>query len=228
MEKMPLSDLIINGVSGAGGGTYDNVRIDGVGKVNGAIEARSFKGNGHVHLNDDVKAIEVECNGIMNVKGSLRFGNMKADGLLTIKGGLSGESCALNGMINVKGDCELENLTGRGGFTVGGLLSAGKVEFCLQGQSKANEIGVESLVIRQENKGVWSKLWSGMIPKLKPELRVGIIEGDYIDLENTIADIVRGNVVMIGPGCSIGRVEYRSKLTVYPGVRIMKEEKISE
>lgn len=67
-----------------------------------------------------------------------------------------------------------------------------------------------------------------MIPKLKSELHAGVIEGDYIDLEFTTADIVRGNVVIIGNGCSIGRVEYHSKLTVYHGAKIVKEEKVSD
>ncbi|AJS59534.1 hypothetical protein [Paenibacillus sp. IHBB 10380] len=228
MEKNQLSDLIINGVSQAAGGTYDNVRIDGVGKVSGSIEARIFKGNGHMHFKADITAGEMECNGTMNVKGNLRFGTMKADGMINIGGGLSGECCMLNGFISIKGDCELENFTGEGGFTVGGLLSAGQVDFRLHGQGKVSEIGVESLVIRQANKGVWSKIWSGMIPKFKPELRVGTIEGDHIDLEFTTADVVRGNIVIIGQGCTIGRVEYRSQLSVHPGARIMKEEKMSD
>jgi cytoskeletal protein CcmA (bactofilin family) len=228
MEEYPLSDLVINGVSGAAGGTYENVRIEGVGKVSGTIVARRFNGNGHIRLKADITADELECNGTMNVKGNMKFGNMKADGLLTIGGAVSGESCELNGMMSIKGDCELEHFTGNGGFTVGGLLSAGQLDFCLQGQGKASEIGVESLVIRQANNGMWNKLFSGIIPKLKPELRVGVIEGDYIDIEYTNADIVRGNVVIIGQGCSIGRVEYRSKLSVHPGATIMKEEKVND
>lgn len=228
MEKNQLSDLIINGVSGAGGGNYNNVKIDGVGKVNGSIVACNFRGNGVMQFKADITTEEMECNGRMSLNGNLRFRNMKADGMLTIGGGLSGESCTLNGMMSIKGDCELENFTGRGGFTVGGLLSAGQMEFILQGQGKANEIGVESLVIRQEKPGVWSKLWSGFIPKLKSELHAGVIEGDYIDLEFTTADIVRGNILVIGNGCVIGRVEYRSKLTVHPGAKIVKEEKVSD
>lgn len=40
-----------------------------------------------------------------------------------------------------------------------------------------------------------------------------MIEGDDIYLENTKADIVRGNKVKIGPGCQIGVVEYRDDFT---------------
>lgn len=38
---------------------------------------------------------------------------------------------------------------------------------------------------------------SGIIPKLRSELRARTIEGDFIDLEYTIADVIRGNIVIV-------------------------------
>lgn len=67
-----------------------------------------------------------------------------------------------------------------------------------------------------------------MIPKLKIGLRAKLIEGDTLDLEYASADVVRGGTVIIGEGCSIGRVEYRSGLTVHPGAQVGEEEKIGE
>lgn len=219
-------DLVIAGVGGASGGTYDTVRIDGVGTVNGSVEARIVTGNGHINMKGDLRAGELECNGNMNVKGGLTVDTLKAEGMLRIGGALRGESCVLSGVISTKADCELEELTGEGAFTVNGLLSAGHVDFVLQGPGKANEIGVESLVIRQNNQGAWNRLLGGIFPKLKSELNAGTIEGDFIDVEYTNADVVRGNIVIIGEGCTIGAVEYRSQLTVHPGARVGRDEKI--
>ncbi|MNM87634.1 hypothetical protein D3C81_998220 [compost metagenome] len=153
---------------------------------------------------------------------------MQLDGMMTIVRDLRGESCSLNGMLSINGDCELEDLSGEGIFTVSGLLSAGHVDFRLQGQAKAGEIGVESLVIRKVDGGVWNKLASGFIPKLRPELITRSIEGDVLDLEFTTADVVRGGNVKIGQGCSIGRVEYLTELTVHPDARVGKVEKSGE
>jgi len=224
LEKLP--DLIIEGVSGASGGTYDKVRIEGVGRVDGGITANVFKGNGQIRVKGDLAAGELECNGTMNVRGSLSIGSMKVDGILKIGEGLSGENCRLNGLLRIGGDCELENFEGEGGFVIDGLLSAGHLDFRLQGAGRAREIGVESIVIRQTAAGVWSKLWSRIFPKFKPELVAEVIEGDFIDLEYTKADIVRGNVVIIGRGCSIGLLEYRSERTVHPDAQIGKESKL--
>jgi len=226
VNKQLLPDLIINGVSNAAGGTYDRVTIDGVGKVKGNLTSNVFKGNGTLRIKGDLSARDLNCNGTMNVKGNLRFDTMKADGMFEVVGGLRGEHCILNGFIKVRGNCEVEDLNGEGGFTIDGLLSAGHVDFQLHGSGKVREIGVESILIRQANIGVWSKLWSGIFPQFKPELRAGIIEGDLIDLEYATADIVRGNKVIIGQGCSIGLVEYRSELMVLPGAVIGKEVKI--
>jgi len=42
------------------------------------------------------------------------------------------------------------------------------------------------------------------------ELKVDIIEGDDVYLENTIAKIVRGDNINLGPGCKIELVEYKN------------------
>ena len=51
-------------------------------------------------------------------------------------------------------------------------------------------------------------------------LAAKVIEGDDIYLENTTADMVRGNKVKIGPGCQIGVVEYRDDFTHDPKATI--------
>ncbi|MDQ0192892.1 hypothetical protein [Paenibacillus wynnii] len=226
MNKNQLPDMIISGVSDAAGGSYDQVIIDGVGRIKGAVTSRVFRGNGNIHVMGDLAAEELDCNGTMNVRGNISFDTMRADGMFKVKGALRGERFNLNGLINIQGNCELEEFKGEGGFTIDGLLSAGHVDFQLQGSGKAREIGVESIVILQANIGVWSKLWSGIFPTFKPELVTGTIEGDHINLEYTTAEIVRGNTVIIGPGCKIGLVEYRSELSVHPASVIGKEEKI--
>lgn len=83
-------------------------------------------------------------------------------------------------------------------------------------------------MIRKKGNAAWGRLLGGMIPKLKIGLRAKLIEGDMLDLEYTSADVVRGGTVIIGQGCSIGRVEYRTGLTVHPDAQVGKEEKIGE
>lgn len=228
MEKNELPDLVMDGVNTAAGGRYHSVNINGVSKINGALSAHTYSCDGVMKQNGDLSAEELEMNGTLNLKGNLQVGGMKLNGVVNGEGSLRGERCEMDGMLKLKGNCELEELTGEGVFTVGGLLSAGRIEFGLQGHSEAGEIGVESLVIRKKGNAAWGRLLGGMIPKLKIGLRAKLIEGDTLDLEYTSADVVRGGTVIIGQGCSIGRVEYRAGLTVHPGAQVGKEEKIGE
>lgn len=220
MENNSLPDLSVNGVSDAVGGKYGNVKIDGVIKVVGDIEARSFKLNGVIRTTGSVKSESFECDGTLKVAGSLSAGKMRMNGLVNVEGALSGEHLLLNGLLKIKGDCEFERVEGEGGFDVDGLLNAGSINLKLQGRGKAREIGVESLYIRQGAKSLWSKVWKWLFPKFKPELQAGVIEGDDIDVEHTKADVIRGSRVVIGKGSVIGRVEYRTELKVHPGATI--------
>ncbi|MFC5530066.1 hypothetical protein [Cohnella yongneupensis] len=225
MIKSGLPDLVVNGVSTAAGGTYGNVKIDGVGKVSGDIDAKTIKANGVIRMNGAVKAEEMDCDGKLTVGGNLAVGRIRLDGLVSVKGIMSGEHLDLHGLINVKGDCEIEKFDGEGVFEVDGLLSVGTLNIKLQGRAKAREIGVESMVIRQVPRSVWSKLWSWMSTKFVPELQATTIEGDDIDLEYTKAQVVRGNRVVIGKGCVIDRVEYKTELKVNPGATIKERVK---
>ncbi|WP_157243769.1 hypothetical protein [Paenibacillus jilunlii] len=228
MDKGGSADLLIAGIGGAAGGTYNHVSLEGVSRINGPVTAMTFTGNGRMRLGGSLTVEQIETNGDLKIGGGLRIGTMKHDGLLKVDGGLLGESFTLNGVADIKGDCELEKFTAEGVVTIGGFLSAGCVELVLQGQAKVKELGVESLVIRKGESGVWNKLAGGIIPKLRAELQARVIEGDFLDLEFTTAEVVRGAVIIIGEGCSIGRVEYRDRLTVHPGASVGMEEKTGE
>jgi len=56
-------------------------------------------------------------------------------------------------------------------------------------------------------------------------LDVEAVEGDELDLEWTVAEVVRGRVVKLGPGCKIGRVEYSESLEVSPQAEVREEVK---
>ncbi|WP_342561717.1 hypothetical protein NST84_18925 [Paenibacillus sp. FSL R7-0345] len=228
MDEQQLPDLLLTGVTGGAGGRYNKVSLDGVCKVNGNVSARMFQGNGVITVLGDAVTEELQANGKIKINGSLQAERIGGDGLVTVNRDLRGESCRLNGKLNVKGNCDLEELNGEGVFEIKGLLSAGHVNFTLHGQAKAGGIGVESLVIRSLDGGIWNKLASSIISKLKAQLITTIIEGDVLDLECTSAEVVRGGVVRIGPGCSIGRVEYLTELTVHPDAAVGRVEKNGE
>ncbi|XID95851.1 polymer-forming cytoskeletal protein [Paenibacillaceae bacterium WGS1546] len=225
MEQDMKPDLVINGVSTAGGGEYAKVRIDGVGTVEGDVATERFDCNGMTKIRGRLHADSADIDGMFTIEGNLSARSATVDGHAKVKGSVKADGLAVNGLLNVAGDCEIEHLRLEGAFDVRGLLNAGELSVMLHGKGKAREIGVESIRVRRKSRGPWGKLLTWIIPHYSPELETYSIEGDDIDLEYTEATAVRGNRVIVGKGCKIDLVEYRTELYVHPSAKIGKEVK---
>ncbi|MCY9512844.1 bactofilin family protein [Paenibacillus apiarius] len=220
--------LKIMGSSCAEGGTYDKVSILGDGEVNGNVECRLFTCAGTARVHGHVKSEEMKIRGTSHMEGSLlarklavqgqsdftdsvKAQEANISGMVNIGGSLQGERLKLRGSVEVQGDCEIETISAVGSFAVHGLLNVGSLDLRINWHCQAKEIGGESIMVRKGG-GLTNML--KFIPGIfqaMPDARLtsDIIEGDHIELEHTTAGIVRGNHVKIGPGCEIGRVEYR-------------------
>jgi cytoskeletal protein CcmA (bactofilin family) len=218
-------DLIINGIGYAAAGHYSHVDINGVGTLNGDIFSQSMKANGRIKALGAIRTYKLDCDGTLKVEGNLQAEETRIDGTAKVEGSLSGEKLELRGLLNIAGDCELEQFNVQGGFTIGGLLNVGKLDLDVFARSQVREIGGEFIRVRKTS-GKWKGLWKWVLPSFTPELQVSVIEGDVIELEMTTASIVRGNRIIIGKGCSIGRVEYSGELKVLPGATVGEEIRI--
>ncbi|OXS53999.1 hypothetical protein B1A99_27580 [Cohnella sp. CIP 111063] len=228
MNQPAQGDLVINGVSTASGGQYGRVKIDGVGTVEGDIVCADFDCNGMTKIRGSLAADTMDADGMFTIDGHLSAARSFVDGHMKVRGSLKGDSFSVNGLIRVDGNCEIESFRAEGAFEVGGLLNVGTMDVLLQGRGKAGEIGGESIRVVRKSSGPLNKLLSWFVPRLATELHVESIEGDVIDLEYTQAEVVRGNRVRIGKGCTIGLVEYRTEFSAHPGAKIGKEAKVGD
>ena len=237
-------------ISGAGtisGGTYDRVSISGAGKVTGDLSADEIKisGSGKIQgkteatliaasgsavFSQDVIADEMKVSGSARVDGQVRVKELKCSGTFKTVKGIASEYIKVSGDLRVGEDVEAEIFKASGGFKIGGLLSADRVEIKLGGRCQAREIGGERIEV---TRGGWREkgiLLDGLIKLFTgggtAELHTTQIEGDEILLEDTIAEIVRGKTVEIGPGCRIGLVEYSESLKIHPDAVVEKQTKI--
>lgn len=217
-------NLTINGSGDYPGGYYSKISIRGDGNIVSDVECDTLKIYGTCEAFENVKAESVRVLGEAEVKGNMRtnemliLGNMMIGGkselrkikiLGTLESGenLSGDVADIKGSLSVKGDVEYEEFVLNGGLEVKGLLNADKIKIVLRfGESMLEEIGGGKISIKRK---------SALLPfgDHDASLSVKVIEGDEIFLENTKADVVRGNKVKIGSGCHIGLVEYTEDLT---------------
>ncbi|MEK4513032.1 hypothetical protein [Paenibacillus sp. FSL K6-2524] len=222
-KNLKHSDLKIVGDSGSNGGVFNKVNIVGNAEINGDIDCQTFKCTGTAEIGGSLTSNVFKTTGDVITKGSLRGGEVNLTGNLNIRGsltvtkaqlngeiqieeGIAGDEIGIYGNCTVKGDCQVEHFRLKGAAQVDGMLNAERVEMKLLGLSRAKEIVGGHIRIQPHSSWRWMSLLKN---SGAPELKVEVIEGDVIWLEHTVADVVRGGDVTIGPGCRIGLVEYR-------------------
>jgi cytoskeletal protein CcmA (bactofilin family) len=232
------NNLIINGSGDYPGGIYEKISIRGEGTIVNDVECDVFhvygtsevkeniktgsvKVLGEAEINGNIAAEETLIMGTMSVGHKALLKKLKVFGTLDTGGSISGNEANIKGSISVKGDAEFEEFSSSGGFEIKGLLNAETIKVSLRyGESTAEEIGGGKITIKRKR--------NSLIPFVGQEgtLAAKLIEGDEIVLENTRADIVRGNKVKIGPGCEIGLVEYRTNFSEDSNSSIKTSKKI--
>ncbi|MGG1658892.1 polymer-forming cytoskeletal protein [Brevibacillus sp. NRS-1366] len=239
MQQASKPDLIIHGSVNASGGEYNQVNVQGFGKIKGNVECQELHCAGHVSITGDVMATSakvegnasisgklemetMEVYGQIDVNGDVDFTKLRVDGTAKVHGNLAGEEVILRGFLKTTGDCAAELFQAKGSFTVGGLLNAGRIEVYLHGGCEAREIGGEHIEVRKAGSSTLNKLLKHIFSNT---LSVDTVEGDEIYLEYTRAKVVRGNNVVIGPGCEIDLVEYAANFRHDPGSQIKTHTK---
>ncbi|GAX89414.1 polymer-forming cytoskeletal protein [Effusibacillus lacus] len=192
-------NLKIYGTGTAAGGVYEKVSVNGEAEIAGDLDCTHLKINGNCTFHGNVKAKLFRIAGNADVDGSI-----------------SGDEIKILGALTVNGDCNAESFVAKGGFTIDGLLNAGKIDISPYGPCEVKEIGGETIHVRSR-----FRLFVGY-----NHLSSETIEGDDIHLEYTKAEVVRGNRVIIGPGCEIGLVEYKETFHQAKGVKVHESKKI--
>ena len=238
-------DLRIDGSGSSAGGSYNNVRINGSGKINGDLECRelSINGSGEVtgkaqaekirvngsgHLCGGVQAEELKVNGSATFGAGVSGGAVSISGSADIKGGCNSQYVKINGTAKFGGDCSAEKFDSNGIFEIDGLLNADEINAHLYWhKSRAKEIGGGCIRVSLGDSAGLAVLKTIFTFGIhNPSLEAETIEGDEISLENTTAKVVRGNNVTIGRGCEIGLVEYKGVYRKTGDAKVAEEKKV--
>ena len=245
MEKETRYDLKLSGMGNASGGTYNVVSVDGIGKIDGdldcidlringmadlygSLKTKTCRINGKASIRGNVDARELRISGHCDIDGNISSKETRIDGHCSIKGGISAEEVEIRGIANINGDCSVEVFTSKGVFTISGLLNAGTIDIELYASSRVREIGGEKINIRHGNTFGIKRIITSIFPSLGLiyGLSTETIEGDDIYLEYTRAKIVRGNNVVLGTGCEIELVEYKSNFEQHSEAKVKESRKV--
>ncbi|MCL2866007.1 MAG: hypothetical protein FWE25_10755 [Lachnospiraceae bacterium] len=246
------SDMIINGSGSFGGGTFKKVKVNGdatiqgdvmcdvlkvlgIGLIKGVTTADVFSVWGQIELNgttDFKKAsilgmAELNGNTVMSkakitgqcvVNGNAEIEENKLLGSLEIKGDYKGNSATIKGELAVEGNVEVESFNSSGRFKIDGLLNGEEISINPRfASSFAKEIGGEKITICRKAEISLPFTSQGRV-------ETEAIEGNEIYLEYTVAKVVRGTNIEIGPGCEIDLVECSGTYQV-DETSVVKEKK---
>lgn len=227
MRVTSRPDLEIAGIGSAAGGQYHNVKLEGVCKAGDAIDCFVFTSNGMTTVDGGIRAEErLEAAGKLTCHGGLQTRKAQLEGQLTINGPLQADQFVMNGYMKVRGNCETQESKVRGALSVAGWLTGDQLEIMLEGPCDAEGIKGRQITVKHAGKGGLRRLIESIIPVWHVQMKARTIEGEIIELEETMAEFVRGNTVIIGPGCDIDRVEYVTDLVIHPQAQVRWRQQI--
>ena len=198
------------------------VRIAGSGVVTGApVRARTFKSSGSGVVEGDLEADEVHVAGSCEFRGNVQGREFHAAGSARVKGSVQADELHASGSLEVGGDMRVRELTTRGSLGVEGLIDGREVDI-RGGVHVGGRLTADEILIEIDGNCAVGSIQGREITVRRPggffrggrQLTTSEITGTEVHLESTIASIVRGREVTIGPHCRIGTVE-AIELTVH-------------
>lgn len=227
MEKR---DLRTSGATVSTGGEYKDVRVSGASKITSDILCETMSISGAITVDGNVKANSCKVSGACKINGNVDSDEIKISGGSSITGSLTGKEVSLSGgikvgdfikSINLKltgeitvgGDMECEDFKLEGGITSGGVVNCETCELKLATRSEVSELVGAKITVKEADSYA-AGLLKTIFGKGKGSLKVNVIEGDEIYLENTTCERVSGQRVTLGPGCRIRTVEYSEELNI--------------
>jgi len=208
-----MNDILNSGSSTIVSGRYNNIRLSGRTHINGDIECESLRvsgscasdgkiscPNGEVVISGafqsegDLTAKEASVSG-RAAFGSFSGGIFKCSGRTAIGGHIKCEEITITGTVDCGTDINAEKISVYGKCIVNGMICGENIK--LEAMGSAESVGGSIIKINTEN-----------TPSLLHAFTASSIEGDDIELNHTVCDVVRGGKVKIGSKSEIGCVEY--------------------
>jgi cytoskeletal protein CcmA (bactofilin family) len=178
--------------------------------VSGNIEMKSFHIFGQANIRGNVQGETIKLFGEMNLRGNAATSDFHLRGAAHVDGDIIGGTIHGYGEMKVSRDCEADVFSVKGAVEIGNTLNAEQVELYPHfTDSYIAEIGGKTIHV-QRSKALNILHFLKRFAPDSAKLVAETIEGDDIYLEHTHAKIVRGDRIIIGPGCNIDLVEYHT------------------
>lgn len=184
-----------------------------------------LKVRGSLFVRENIRAVTVDVFGHLSTKSSVSTSKLKVSGDCTIGGNCKANQVNNLGSLRVQ-NIQADNLRSSGYMSVAENAATGT--FYAEGAVNIKRLNADSSIeIRLGNRSTVEVMRAGGDIIVKPssklinalmhpfrKLTCTTIEGTSITLYRTTADLVCGEEIIVGPGCTIGEIRYSKSLTV--------------
>ncbi|WP_157842733.1 polymer-forming cytoskeletal protein [Bacillus alkalisoli] len=247
--EQKYDDLRINGSMVVTGGTFNTVAVNGSATLNGDIHCKEFKINGTCEVKRSLKTEKGTVRGNAEIKEDLYVGDFNIYGNASMKGNmfasiinvkgacdvgesLSAEHIQTYGRLRVGENCQAEDFYSEGYFEIGDTLKANSVELIMRNHSKSSveKIFAEKVHVKMQEDNTLVKVLKSIFSSStsRGRLKIEEIHGETITLENTKAELVKGNNVTLGKNCIVELVEYSDTLNIVANAIVKESRKIEK
>ena len=241
-------NLNINGSGSYPGGDFDKVSISGSGKITGDIRCEKFITSGSSKIEGNIACGELKINGSSKIMGQIDGEHMQINGSCKITEGVCGGNLVICGSGSIDGSVKVNKLEIYGSASIGkdieaeevwiiggmkhhGFINAERVVIDAKssgGHMQFNEIGASFVSI---NKGSEERLWHkivGLFTMRYSKVKGNIIEADTIKLMEAEIEVLRGDIIEVGPECEIELIEYTGTLKIDETAKVGQIKKIEK
>jgi len=184
--------------------------VRGACKVGGNVRASLLKVSGSMKVMGNVRAELIRAKGAFKVEGTVDADNFRIAGAVKVQGAInSSDEIHVQGVLKCFSDVTTTRFNLFGVTDIDGTLRAKEFTAELGGRSAIRNIESETVRVTVGRSSE------------KPELVAKRISGKDIYLEATVAELVEGENIKLGPGCTIAEVR-STYLEVHKGSKVGK------
>lgn len=159
------------------------------------VEAQIFNSSGSCTIKDFCKINEIKIAGSLNLRNG-QVTELKSSGKLTIEQSLEVETVDATGIVKAT------------------EILAKLFHLKMSGESKIGELIADEICIEKDKISI--------LPLLKKRLICHCIKGKNIRLSDTNAEIVEGDVVIVGRNCRVKTLYYTDSYSIAPNAKVQQ------
>lgn len=211
-----MFNLEINGIGQSGGGAFNEVRVEGVGRLSGLVKCSEFSIEG-IGFAKEIECLEnVSVEGVLNAK-SLKANNIHVSGSCRVKVDMNASLLSVEGYLSTTQTVKVKQARIEGKVKFKGAVEAENLDLTFADYSVFDVISATNLSIKHSlNREFYHKSRGLSLRKKRCIFEGQLLEGDHIEIEYCHVKQIYGDVIKIGPGCIIEEIEYKDQLEIDP------------